>query len=222
MKTIAAFIARVIALAVAFSLISCGGGGGGDSTGPGIGTDTGTVGGTVGYQYWKEDIPSSYYTLNFYGERARKVTGKPFMVLTYDKITLQIIDCEFGLSEVTQVAITNPSNSPAAPEPTLDAGSIDYQAKLNLKSPVDLIVGWKSKSSINNGSLNGSPSFSFNTGSSPGGVGRNELWSFSNNNVSMWGDVKNIDTTYYLGRDSTQPPQPPGSAVSKAFRLLKL
>lgn len=169
-------------------------------------------GGTVGYQYWKGDIPNSYYTLNFYGERARKVTGKPFMVLTYDKITLQITDCEFGLSEVTQVAITNPSNSPAAPEPTLEAGSIDYQTKLNLKSPVDLIVGWKSKSSINNGSLNGSPTFSFNTGSSPGGVGHNELWSFSNNNVSMWGDVKNIDTTYYLGRDSD----------SKAFSLLKL
>jgi hypothetical protein len=171
-----------------------------------------TTTGTVGYQYWKGDIPNSYYTLNFYGERARKVTGKPFMVLTYDKITLQIIDCEFGLSEVTQVAITNPSNSPAAPEPTLDAGSIDYQTKLNLKSPVDLIVGWRSKSSINNGSLNGSPTFSFNTGSSPGGVGHNELWSFSNNNVSMWGDVKNIDTTYYLGRDSD----------SKAFSLLKL
>lgn len=33
MKTIAAFIARVIALAVAFSIISCGGGGGDDSTG---------------------------------------------------------------------------------------------------------------------------------------------------------------------------------------------
>ena len=37
--------------------------------------------GPEGYQYWQGDIPNSYYRLNFDGERARQVTGKPYMVL---------------------------------------------------------------------------------------------------------------------------------------------
>ena len=192
-------------LGAALTLFLAGCGSGGDSIT--TGTSTGTSSGAVAYQYWKGSIPNSYYLLNFYGERARKVTGKPFMVLTYNPVTLAITDCEFGLSEVTQTAVANPSNSPAAPEPTLNASTFDYQSKLNLQSPVVLLVGWKSKSTV----INGVQNFSFKTGSSPGGVGYNASWAFSYDSVSMWGDVKNIDTTYYLGADSD----------SKAFSLLK-
>lgn len=179
--------------------------------GSGSGTSTGADKedtGAVGYQYWRGDIPNSYYVLNIYGERARKVSGKPFMVVKYDKVSLQITDCEFGLSEVSQEAVTNPSNLAAAPEPTLDASTIDYHTKLDIKSPVVLLAGWGSKSTIANGVQN----FSFSRGSSPGGVGYNENWAFSYDSVSMWGGVRNIDTTYYLGNDS----------ANNAFSLLKL
>jgi len=132
----------LLSVLLVVSLTACGGGGGAE-----------------GYQYWKGDIPNSYYLLNIYGERARKVTGKPFMVLTYDRISLEITDCEFGLSEVTQEAIPNPSNFPAPPEPTLDANTIYFHEKLDLKSPVALLVCWNnvnlpggvSKSPITNG-----------------------------------------------------------------------
>ncbi|MHB9097222.1 MAG: hypothetical protein ACYC5X_05305 [Syntrophales bacterium] len=161
----------------------------------------------VDFQLWKGAIPNSYYVLNTYGERARKVTGKPFMVVKYNNITLEIIDCEFGLSEVTQVAMSNPSNMPAPPEPTLSATSIDYHSQFNLQGPVALLVTWSFKSPITlpNGlpiKINSGALFSFKTGSSPGGVGYNKQWSFSQDSVSMTGGVNNIDTYYYLGIES--------------------
>lgn len=58
--------------------------------------------GADNYEYWNSPTDSSYYLLNSGGKRAVKVTGKPFMVLTRDRISLDITDCEFGLSEVTQ------------------------------------------------------------------------------------------------------------------------
>lgn len=162
------------------------------------------------YEFWRGDIPNSYYVLNLYGERGLQVTGKPWMVLKRDGITLQVVDCEFGLSEVTQTSISTPSGLAAPPEPTLAATAIDYYSKLQLDTtkPVTLCVGWGSKSTI----VNGVQTFSFTLGSSPGGVGYNEGWSFSYLSLTMWGDVKNIDTTYYLGIDSD----------SKAFSLMKL
>ncbi|MDO8500227.1 MAG: hypothetical protein Q7S20_00105 [Gemmatimonadaceae bacterium] len=158
-----------------------------------------------GYKLWKGSFRESFYDLNIWGERARIVTGKPFMVVKYNKITSDILDCEFGLSEVTQQAI--PGFDPAPPYPTLSATTIDYHSELNLQGSVALCVGWSSKSSITlpNGSpikINSSAIFSFKNGSSPGGVGYNAQWSFSQTNITMVGGVKNIDTTYYLGIDS--------------------
>lgn len=166
-------------------------------------TDENTTDENFGYKYWTGAIPNSYYLLNIYGERGLKVTGKPFMVVKYDKVTLKILDCEFGLSEVTQTGITTAHGLAVAPQPTLDAATIDYKDKLGLKSPVDLMVSWNitgfaTKSELTNGVQN----FSFKRGSSPGGVGYNEEWTFSYNNSSMVGGVKNIDLKYYMGGDS--------------------
>jgi hypothetical protein len=74
---------------------------------------------------------------------------------------------------------------------------------LGLKSPVALLVSWNisgyaTKSDLTNGPQN----FSFQRGSSPGGVGYNEEWSFSYTNNSMVGGVKNIDLKYYMGGES--------------------
>lgn len=194
----------ILALLMAAFVVACGGAGTSASapTMPSSPAET--------YEYWRGDIPNSYYVMNIYGERARKVTGKPWMVLKRDRISLQIIDCEFGLSEVTQVAVANPSNFAAPPEPTLAATSLDFYNKLQLDTtkPVTLNVGWGSKATL----VNGVQTFSFKDGSSPGGVGYNESWSFSYLSLTMWGDVKNIDNTYYLGIDSD----------SKAFSLMKL
>ncbi len=156
-----------------------------------------------GYKYWTGSIPNSYYLLNIYGDRGLKITGKPFMVVKYDKVSLKILDCEFGLSEVTQTGIPTAHGLAVAPQPTVDAATIDYKDKLGLKSPVDLLVSWNimgfaTKSDITNGVQN----FSFKRGSSPGGVGYNEEWYFSYTNNTMVGGVKNIDLKYYMGGDS--------------------
>ena len=162
------------------------------------------------YEFWKGSIPNTYYSLNIYGDRALQVTGKPWMVLKRDRITLQIIDCEFGLSEVTQIQIPNANNQPGSPEPTLAATSIDYCTSLQLDTtkPVTLCVGWGTKPTL----VNGVQNFTFKMGSSPGGVGYNESWSFSFLSSTLWGDVTNLDQTYFLGIDSD----------SKAFSLMKL
>lgn len=177
-------------------------------------TSSNGTGGAEGYQYWKGDIPNSSYFLNIYGERALKVTGKPFMVLTYDRISLEITDCQIGLSEVTQEAIPNPSNFPEAPYPTLDANMIYFHEKLDLKSPVALLVSWNvnlpggvSKSPITNGVQN----FSFRSGYCVGGVGYTEEWRFNYTSDLMTGDVKNLDTTDYMG----------GESETNAFKLIK-
>lgn len=176
----------------------CGGGGG--TTGGGGG------GGAEGYQYWKSNDNASYDLFNIYGDKARRVTGKPFLVLTYDKISLEITDCEFGLSEVTQEAISNPNDFPAPPEPTLDASAIDFHEKLGLNSPVDLCVSWNidlpggiSKSEI----INGVQQFSFlHPANAIGPGGNSEKWIFNYTSVSMTGGVTNLDTNNFTGRQS--------------------
>lgn len=174
--------------------------------------------GPVGYQYWKGDMPNSYYLLNIYGERARQVTGKPFMVLTYDKTTLEITDVEFGLSEVTQIALANPSDFPAPPEPTLDANNIDFYKVLDLKSPVDMLVGWSAQypggegRSINNGVQQFSflgPLFTFG----PIRGTATESWTFTYTSSIMTGGVTNLDTTYYVGGTESE---------TNAFNLRKI
>ncbi len=162
--------------------------------------------GNVGYEYWKGDIPNACYILNCDGERALKLTGKPFMVLTYNKITHEIIDFEFGLSEVIQQGLSTKNKSPVFPEPTLYAENFFYQEKLDLKSPVISLVGWDSsfpgytsKKSITIGVQN------FSTRSDK------EEWKFNYTSSLMEGDVKNLDNNLYAGRESE----------SKAFKLMK-
>lgn len=156
----------------------------------------------IDYRFWQGGLSTNfYYIVNIYGDRAVKVTGRPFMVEKFNNITLQILDIEFGMSEVTQVAIPNANNFAAPLEPYINATSIDYNSKFNLQGNVVLLSTWNTgsgKSSITNGVQN----FSFKEGSSPGGVGYNEQWSFTYTSGLMTGDVKNIDTTYFLGIDS--------------------
>ncbi len=196
-----------MAASCAFSLlamIGCSGG----STSP---SSTNTPSGPAPtYELWKGSIACTYYSLNIYGDRAVQVTGKPWMVIKRDPITLLVQDCEFGFSEVTQAQIPNADNFAGTPEPTLAATSIDYctQLQLDTTKPATLCVGWGSKPTL----ANGVQTFTFHVGSSPGGVGYNESWNFSLLSSTLWGDVTNIDKTYYLGIDSN----------SKAFSLIKL
>lgn len=168
--------------------------------------------GNVAYSYWVGEIPNSYYLFNIMGEKGRKITGKPFMVLKYNRVSLLILDCEMGLSEVTQTGIATPSGLNVPPEPTLDFNSIDYKDKLGLKSPVDLLVTWSSpyyatKDTV----LNSFQSFSFRTKGGGPGVKYDEEWKFTYNNVTLVGGMKNIDLQYYFG----------GESDNNAFSLLK-
>ncbi len=169
------------------------------------------AGGAEAYQYWKNTTESSYYLLDSYGKRVTKVTGKPFLVLTYNKVSLDITDCEFGLSEVTQVQLAGGG----VPEPTLDAESIDFYKKLGLKSPVDLIVSWNVNlpEGINKSTIeNGVQQFSFLHPANALGPGKNsEKWVFNYTNETMTAGVTNVDTYYFFGRDSE----------INAFKLLK-
>ncbi|MBS4057673.1 MAG: hypothetical protein KGZ82_10190 [Bacteroidales bacterium] len=163
---------------------------------PGCNKKTETNNETFGYEYYKGAIPNSYYIYNFMEERALKVSGKPFMVVKYDKITHNILDFEFGLSEVTQTAVPGASFG-VAPEPTLDASSIDYQEKLGLVSPVDLLINWPVTAwgyQITNESLNGGGlSFSFS--------GYGSKWTFSYLPAgSMTGGAVILD--YTTGRET--------------------
>jgi len=107
------------------------------------------------------------------------------MVVKYNNITSQILDCEFGLSGATQTQVPNPSNMQGFPEPTIDASSIDYHEQLGLISPVVVLGGWGFKSeivstlglpvTINSGAL-----FSFYNGIQlAGGTHYTTKWSFS-------------------------------------------
>lgn len=167
----------------------------------GSSTSSNGTGGADGYQYWESNDNASYYLLDFYGNRATKVTGKPFLVLTYDKISLEITDCEFGLSEVTQELIT----STGIYEPTVDSSTIDFHQKLDLKSPVDLAVSWNVNlpGGVNKSITNGVQQFSFLHPANAIGPGKNsERWTFNYTNTSMTGGVTNLDNTDYSGRVS--------------------
>jgi len=168
--------------------------------------------GNVAYSYWVGEIPNSYYLFNIMGEKGLKITGKPFMVLKYNKVSLLILDCEMGLSEVTQAGIATSSGLKVPPEPTLDISSIDFKDKLGIKSPVDLLVTWNSTFFATKDSIvNGFQSFTFRTKGGGPGVLYGSEWKFTYNNVTLVGGVKNIDLKYYFG----------GESDNNAFNLLK-
>lgn len=188
-------VAVLLSLFLAVSLTSCGGKGGSSST-----SSDGT-GGTEAYQYWKSNDTASYYLLDYDGNQATKVTGKPFLVLTYDKISLEITDCEFGLSGVTQELITQTGTY----EPTLDSSTIDFRQKLGLRSPVDLAVSWNVDvpGGVSKSIVNGVQQFSFVYPANGIGPSKNlEKWTFNYTNTSMTGGVTNIDINNYTGRSS--------------------
>ena len=162
--------------------------------------------GREAYQYWIGDIPNTYYRLNFLGERARQVTGKPYMVIKYNNITQEIIDLEFGLSEVTQVELAHEEGFVAAPVPTLNAESIEFYEKLGLKSPVVVLVDWNSPP-VSGGPVkqinNGFQQFSFVWSTAgPGGIEVGDNWIFTYTSSIMTGGCTNIDTEFYLGSES--------------------
>ncbi len=110
-------------------------------------------------EYYKGAIPNSCYSYNYMGDRALKITGKPFMVVKYERSTHYITDFEFGLSEATQTSIGPGPN--AIPQPTIDASGLDCYKKCGLKNPVVLLVNYPvataswsgSNVTIKNGSL---------------------------------------------------------------------
>lgn len=158
--------------------------------------------GAEAYQYWKSSFNASYDLLNFAGTPATTVTGKPFLVLTYDRISLEITDCEFGLSEVTQKIIAEGGIY----EPTLNAEMIYFHEKLGLQSPVALCVSWGNKSIVN-----GVQQFSFLSSAVIGPAKNSEKWIFNYTSGTMTGGVTNLDTYYFLGRQSE----------TNAFKMVK-
>ena len=168
--------------------------------------------GNVAYSYWVGDIPNSYYLFNIMGEKGLKISGKPFMVLKYNRVSLLILDCEMGLSEITQTGIATSSGLNVPPEPTLDISSIDFKDKLGIKSPVDLLVTWNSSYFATKDSIiNGFQNFKFRTKGGGPGVMYGSEWKFTYNNVTLTGGVKNLDLKYYFGSESD----------INAFNLLK-
>jgi hypothetical protein len=162
------------------------------------------AGQSITYSFWKGDIPNSCYSLNMDGERGIKITGKPFMILNYDPVSGVVKGCEFGLSEVTQEPLQTPSGDPAFPEPTLDATALDYSEKLNLKSPVVLLIGWEAPITTYEEFSSGLWQFSVKKS--------REEYRFNFNTGLMEGDVKNLDLNTYFGLESD----------SKAFKLIKV
>jgi hypothetical protein len=167
--------------------------------------------GNVAYSYWVGEIPNSYYLFNIMGEKGLKITGKPFMVSKYNKVSLLILDCEIGLSEIMQAGIATLSGLNVPPEPTLDISSIDYKDKLGMKSLVDLLVTWSSTFYATKDTVNDFQNFYFQTKGGEPGVKYDEAWKFTYNNVTMIGGMKNIDLQYYFGSESD----------NNAFDLLK-
>lgn len=158
--------------------------------------------GAEGYQYWKGVMPNTYQEFNILGQPALQVTGIPFMVLTYDKISLDITDIEFGFSEVNQKVI--PSDLALPPMPTLDT-TIDFQEKLGLKSPIILLVPWNVQvpGGVGKSITNGVQEFSFEYPANGIGPSKNvEKWKFAYTSWDMMGGVTNLDTTSFLGRQS--------------------
>lgn len=165
------------------------------------------------YQYWKGSMVNSYNRFNFNGEPALTVSGKPWMVLKYDNVNNKVVDCQFGLSEVTQTA--NTQYDGVAPEVTLNASSIEGYEKLGIKSPVNLMVSWNSEytSTSNKTIVNKVQEFSFESHYvSLYGVGFAEAWNFTYTSDIMVGDVTNIDDTIYFGATS----------ASKEFNMVRL
>lgn len=121
-------------------------------------------GGAKNLEYYKGDLPCTFYRRNYNDDRCRKIVGIPWMVIKYNRSDHFIVDFEFGLSEVLQIATASPSY----PEPTLDASTIDYHRKLKLVDPVVLLVNWPVTAwneTITNGSLGaGGVIFYYNTG----------------------------------------------------------
>ena len=137
--------------------------------------ESSTTNENFGLEYYKGAIPNSFYTYNFMDERALQVSGKPFMVVKYDKLTHNILDFEFGMSEVVQTKVPGVSIA-APPEPTIDGSKLDYAAKFGLKNPVVLLVNWPSTAwggVVTNGILSvGGPAFFYYSGNG-------SKWSFS-------------------------------------------
>ncbi len=170
---------------------------------PACGGDSSTTEEGKGYRYsyWKGDIPNTYYRLDIKGNRGLQVTGKPFMKLEYDPVSGVPLMCEFGLSETTQDFV--PGHDIISREPTLNASSIDFAGKLDLKSPVDLLVSWGSVTSHQELSGGGFEFWCRRT--------KWEEWHFVMTFDGMEGEVKNLDNYSYLGGDSD----------TKAIKLLR-
>ena len=166
--------------------------------------------GPEGKQYWQGDIPNSFYKFNAIGERALQVTGKPYMVIKYNKITNEIMDLEFGLSEVKQVELAHEWGLFAPPVPLDPAGYNMGTTILDLKSPTVTLVEWYATlpyAGVEVGKkeiINGIQQFSFvsNSVHYPEGTVWLENWTFTYTGGTMTGGVTNLDTYAYGGCDS--------------------
>lgn len=174
---------------------------------PTPGTDLPLGSGPEDYQLWVGDMPNTYYRLNIIGERAMQITGKPWMVVKYNNITQEILDVEFGVSEVI-VGANNP-DWPAVAGP-FDNSDWVYPSQLGLKPPIYTVVWfdepvpgdvegiYKSKTIVQ-----GVQQISFVYDVSHNALGLNkEQWTFTYTGESMTGGVTNLDTYAYLGNDS--------------------
>jgi len=159
------------------------------------------------FAFYADTSASTFYLFSLDCHRGVRVTGRLFVVLKKDAAG-GVIDCEIGMSAVTQTPLSLPPGDQIAFwEPMLPATNIDYRERLGLSGNVALLSSWSNpydhfKSAMTNGTnAQGQKTFNFRQGNSPG-IGYNEYWAFAHGTASIGGYVMNTDKTYCLGRDS--------------------
>jgi hypothetical protein len=144
--------------------------------------------GREGAQYWKGAIPDSYYMLDSHGVPIVEMSGIPWMMLTYDKISGDITSVFFGMSEVTYKILDDKYSAFEYSDPDVDAGTLPKELGL---------TGWVwNEAAADGDQINmGVQQFSF--------VWFNcERWVFNYTTDQMTGGVTNLDTNLFTGRQS--------------------
>jgi len=154
--------------------------------------------GRVGTQYWKGTFPDSFYILWMIGPvneiiigPAVEISGLPWMILTYDKISGDITSVDFGMTEVTYKMLDDRYLPGFEYPANLDASNLPEE--LGLTGP---IWGLVSSYTLAGDTINmGVQQFSFLWSNG-------ERWTFNYTSDQMTGGVENLDPTTYLGRQS--------------------
>ncbi len=156
-------------------------------------------------KYFKSDATVTFYRYNLLGQKALEITGKPFMIVKYLRISNEYAtDCYFGLSEVVETDI--PGVAPVPHDTFLKPANIEAFPLFNFpdNSPILLPVVWDNKRITSNSGNE----FSFEYYPTGHYDDRIEEWKFVfdsqsvKNSTFVIGAVRNIDFSKFRGIDS--------------------